>query len=449
MTGNDHKKVREGTAESRVASLTSQLIQLNTSNPPGNEEMAAQFLESVLAREGIRTEIFMPEPRRANIYARLKGRRAGEPVVILGHLDVVPAHDEGWMVPPFSGEIRDGYLYGRGAIDMKSQVACQALAFIGLARQGVVPERDIIFLGTADEEAGGRLGIPYLFEKIEDLQDASFVWSEGGFIVDQEETVHAQVSVAEKKLCQFMIRARGTGGHGSMPRKNSANDKIVRAAQKIIDTPLPFKSTRITTAYLNGLLKGRKIAGKTFNNLREALMDKGFRSFVEENPVFNALLKDTITLTMLKSGEKINVIPTESEAYFDSRILPETDHDRFLEKIGRIAGHEVEVMLVSKSESLPSTYNTPYFKNITQVVRQAKGKVPVLPFLTTGATDLRYFRALGIPSYGFFPVSLPAAEEYRMHGLNERISVAGLEEANRITEEIVHFLAMYAPPDVV
>ena len=194
-------------------------------------------------------------------------------MILLGHLDVVPAHDEGWVAPPFGGAVQDGFIYGRGAIDMKSQIVCQLLSFIGSTGKAL-PERDLIFLATADEETSGELGAEYMLEKVEELRHASFVLSEGGSITEEAGVWHGQVSVAEKKVCQFMLRAGGTGGHGSMPHGDNANDKIIRAANRIIATPLPLKPTGVVTKYLNGLLQGRKIGGMRFSNLKDALRNE-------------------------------------------------------------------------------------------------------------------------------------------------------------------------------
>lgn len=427
--------------------LLGELIRLDTSNPPGNEEIAVQFLEGTLSKEGIRSEVFMPAPRRANIVARLKGKKAGRPVVLLGHLDVVPAHDEGWVEPPFSGAVRDGFIYGRGAIDMKSQVVCHLLAFLDLHRSGVTPERDIIFLATADEETSGPFGVEHVLHKVDDLPQASFVFSEGGFIVEEGGLTHARVSVGEKQVCWFMMRARGRGGHGSIPHHDNANDKIVRAAHRIIAEKRPLRPTPIVTRYLNGLLKGKKIGGMAFSSLREALRDKDFRDFVENDPTLNSLLTNSVALTMLQAGDKVNVIPPESVAYFDARILPDVEHEAFLNKVRKTAGPDVEVSLVNETHSVPSPYNTPYFRHIAKAVRTVVGPIPVLPFMTTGATDLRHFRSLGITAYGLFPITLPEEEHMRMHGVNERLSVRSLHEGLKATGEIVRFLASYGPPE--
>jgi acetylornithine deacetylase/succinyl-diaminopimelate desuccinylase-like protein len=426
--------------------LLSDLIRLDTSNPPGNEEAAVQFIEALLKKEGIKSDIYLPAPRRGNILARIKGKKPGKPVVLLGHLDVVPAHDEGWAAPPFGGIVKDGFVYGRGAIDMKSQVACHLLAFIDLKRSGIRPERDLIFLATADEETSGPLGVEHMLEKVADLRDSSFVFSEGGFIMEEEGGLHARVSVGEKQVCWFRMQARGRGGHGSMPHKDNANEKIVKSAMRVISESRPLRATPIVTRYMNGLFKGKRFGNMTFSSLREALKNKAFRSFVENDPALKSLLGNSVALTMLQSGDKVNVIPPEATAFFDARILPDVKHEAFLDQMRKTAGPEVEIALVNRSDSVPSPYNTPYFRSIAKTVRSVSGPIPVLPFMTTGATDLRHFRSLGIPAYGLFPVALPKEEHMRMHAVNERIAVNSLGDGLKATQEIVRFLASYDPP---
>jgi acetylornithine deacetylase/succinyl-diaminopimelate desuccinylase-like protein len=424
-----------------VVALLSDVIKIDTTNPPGNEEAAAQFVQDFLRKEGLESEIFSPAPGRGNVMATIEGRERGKPIILLSHSDVVPAREEEWSVPPFSGMVKDGFIYGRGAIDMKSQLVAMLLAFVTLKREGITPENDIVFLATADEEVGGSMGAEYMFEKVEGLAEAQFVLSEGGCLIEEDGFVHAQVSVAEKKICQFMIRAAGTGGHASMPHSDNANDKVVRAANRIISQDIPLKPTNIVTKYLDGLLKGKRVGGVTYSTLSKALKSAQFRKFIKNHPVYNALLRNTVTLTMLRGGEKVNVIPTESTVQFDSRILPKEDHDMFLLRMQRIAGPEVEVVPTARGESIPSSFNTPYFSAISKEVKRIKGDVPVLPFVTTGATDLRYFRRLGIPAYGFFPMTLSKEELFRMHGVDERISVETMVEALEGTVGIVRALA--------
>lgn len=427
----------------KIVDALREFLKIDTTNPPGNEEDAVLFLDNYLDKEGIPTEIFNVAPKRANLLARIPGRRKGRPVVLLSHIDVVPARAEEWSVPPFSGELRDGYVYGRGAIDMKSQALCQLFAFSQLQKDGIKPERDMIYLATCDEEVGGHQGVEYMLKNVDELRSASFVLSEGGCIVEENGRSHAQVSVAEKKLSQFMIRAKGTGGHGSMPHHDSANEKVLRAAHAIMSYQWPLRATNVVRAYLNGVLRGHKGPGFTFTDLKSALGKKHFKAFVEKNQVYNALLRNTVTPTVLKGGEKVNVIPTEATISFDARLLPSQRHEGFFKKIERLAGKDVEVVPLGteRSDPLPSGYNTVYFKGISKAVRSVMGQIPVLPFLTTGATDLRYFRDLGIPAYGFFPVSLSNDELFRMHGKDERISINAVKQGLVGTYEIVKFLA--------
>jgi len=431
------------TDKDNAITLLRQFLRIDTTNPPGNEEEAVLFLEGVLSKAGIGSSIYRSASRRANLMARIKGKKEGRPIVLLSHVDVVPARPDEWDVDPFGGEIRDGYIYGRGAIDMKSQTICQLLAFIDLHKEGITPERDILFLATADEEVGGKFGVEYVVEHVEELRHASFVLSEGGWITEEAGVRHAQISVTEKSLAQFFIRADGTGGHGSRPLKDNANEKIIEAARRIAAFRWPLKSTRTVSAYFNGLFKGFKGEGFIFDTLKETLKRKGFRKFVEDNPVYNALLRNTVALTVLRGGEKINVIPSESSAYFDARLLPGENYERFMKKVRALAGDKVQVVPISggSREPAPSGYNTPYFRSIVKAVKKMDPTLPVLPFITSGATDLRYFREFGTAAYGFFPVHLPTEEELRMHGVNERISIAALEEGLEGMKVIVRELA--------
>ena len=424
--------------------LLRDFIRIDTTNPPGNEERAILFLEEILQKEGLSTEVYSPAPKRANIISRIKGKKTGKPIILLSHVDVVSVKADEWDVDPFGGEVRDGFVYGRGAIDMKSQAICQLLAFIAFYKEGVTPERDIVFLATCDEEVGGKYGVEYMLGQVKELRTASFVLSEGGCIMDGNGFPHAQVSVSEKKLSQFILKAVGPGGHGSVPRKENANQKIVSAAQAILSYDWPFKPTSIVNAYLNGVLKGKKGEGFTYTTLKETLRSKQFKSFVEKNPIYNALLRNTVTLTILRGGEKVNVIPTESQAYFDARLLPSENHESFFQRIRKLSGNDVEIERIGSgiSEPGPSGYNTAYFRGIKKMVGRMKGAMPVLPYITTGATDLRYFRNLGIVSYGFFPITLTEDEVLRMHGKNERISLENVREGLEGTYEILRFLAL-------
>jgi acetylornithine deacetylase/succinyl-diaminopimelate desuccinylase-like protein len=429
-----------------VIQLVRQFLRIDTSNPPGNEEKAVLFLEAILKKANIESAIYSPSPRRANIMTRIKGKKKGKPIILLSHIDVVPAREDEWDADPFGGELIDSFVYGRGAIDMKTQALCQLLAFIRYGTDGATPERDMIYLATCDEEVGGKYGVEYMLKKVPQLRDASFVLSEGGFIMEKEGFAHAQVSVAEKKLSQFIIKATGTGGHGSIPHKDSANEKVINAAARILSYKWPLKPTAVASAYLDGIFKGRKEKGYIFKHLREALKDRRFRDTLEDVPLYNALLRNTVTPTILKGGDKINVIPTESSASFDARLLPTEKHEAFFKRVGQLVGKDVEIVRVNESVSqpAPSGYNNRYFKGIRRVMKNMGGKdLPVLPYITTGATDLRYFRDLGITAYGFFPITISNDDFLKMHGKNERISVENIHKGLEGTYQIIKFLGSH------
>ena len=432
-----------------VVQLVRQFLRIDTSNPPGNEEKAVLFLEAILKKEGINSTVYSPAPGRANIMARIEGKKKGKPVILLSHIDVVPAKEDEWDVDPFGGELVNGFVYGRGAIDMKTQSLCQLLAFIRYSRDDMTPERDMIYLATCDEEVGGKYGVEDMLKKVPKLRDASFVFSEGGFIKEDEGFTHAQISVSEKKLSQFIIRAMGTGGHGSIPHKDSANEKVINASARILSYQWPLTPTAVASAYIDGIFKGKKEKGYTFKNVKEALKNKRFRASIEDVPLYNALLRNTVTPTILKGGDKINVIPTESSAYFDARMLPTEKHEVFFKRVGQLAGKDVEIERVNESVSkpAPSSYNNSYFKGIKSVVEGMEGKdLPVLPYITTGATDLRYFRDLGITAYGFFPIILSNDEFLKMHGKNERISVENIHKGLEGTYRILQFIGSHNAP---
>lgn len=426
-----------------VVHLVRQFLRIDTSNPPGNEEKAALFLEAILKKEGIKSDVYSPSRGRANIMARIEGRKKGKPIILLGHIDVVPAKEDEWETDPFGGELVNGFVYGRGAIDMKTQALCQLLAFIRYFKDGVTPERDIIYLATCDEEVGGKFGVEYMLKKVPKLRDASFVLSEGGFIKEDAGFAHAQVSVSEKKLSQFIVKALGIGGHGSVPHRDIASEKVINASAKILSYQWPLTPTQVASAYIDGIFKGKNERGYAFKNLREALKNKKFRAHMEEVPLYNALLRNTVTPTILEGGEKINVIPTESSISFDARLLPTEKHETFFRKIRQLAGKDVKVERVNEfvSKPAPSGYNNIYFKGIKSVVESMEGNgFPVLPYITTGATDLRYFRDHGILAYGFFPITLSSDEILKMHGKNERISVENIYKGLEGTYQIIKFL---------
>jgi acetylornithine deacetylase/succinyl-diaminopimelate desuccinylase-like protein len=298
-------------------------------------------------------------------------------------------------------------------------------------------------LATCDEEVGGVFGVEYMLKKVPALKNAAFVFSEGGFIKEEDGFVHAQISVSEKRLSQFVIKASGTGGHGSIPHNDIASEKVIRAAANILSYSWPVKPTPVASAYMKGVFENREKNRSGFRDLRSALSNKKLKAYIEKVPLYNALLKNTVTPTILKGGDKINVIPTESSISFDARLLPTEKHEKFFRKIKALAGKDVTVERVSDytGKPAPSGYNSVYFRGIKKVIGHIAGNsVPVLPYITTGATDLRYFRDNGVTAYGFFPFVVPGDDILRMHGRNERISVDNVHRGLEGAYQIIRFL---------
>jgi acetylornithine deacetylase/succinyl-diaminopimelate desuccinylase-like protein len=427
----------------RLVETLRELLTINTSNPPGGEEKAASFLYGLLKPHIPDIEIIASADGRANLFAKIGGKREARPIVLLVHLDTVPADEKEWSFPPFSAHVSEGFIYGRGAIDMKSQVVCTAFSLLELVEEGVVPENPIVFLATADEECGGKFGLCYVLEKKEELKSAAFVLSEGGFVIEEDGLLYAQIALSEKKLSQFVVKAKGTPGHASAPHGDNPNEKIVAAARRILSYNSPLRVTALARSYLNGILKGSRVGSYTFRDLREAVRDRRFVRFLVKRPDLNALLRNTIALTILRGGEKINVIPSLSEAYFDARLLPDQSHEAFFKKIRRLAGPEVEIAFTEGgiSTPIPSPKRTVFFRLLKEVI-QERLDCKVLPYMTAGATDLRFFRSLSIPSYGFFPLVLSKGEAQRMHGVDERVSIERLLLAFDIQKEIIRRLML-------
>ena len=350
-------------------------------------------------------------------------RNPGRPMVLLGHLDVVPAHDEGWVAPPFGGVVKDGFIYGRGAIDMKSQIACHLLSFIDLKRSGIIPERDLIFSQPPTRRRAGPSGWSICSRRSRicvsrpsSSARADSSWKKGG-------SLHARVSVGEKQVCWFRMQARGRGGHGSMPHDDNANDKIVRAAHEdhLGETPLEGHAHR--DEILERPLQGEAVREHDLLVFEGGAEEQGLPGLAENDPALNSLLTNSVALTMLQSGDKVNVIPPESTAYFDARILPDVKHEAFLDRMRKTAGPEVEITLVSRSDSVPSPYNTPYFRGIAKAVRCLSGPIPVLALHDHGRDRPAPLQEPGHPRLRPFSARLVRRRAYA-HARGERAAVS-------------------------
>lgn len=427
--------------------VLSRYLRIDTTNPPGNETPAARFLKDILDREGIEARVIEAVPGRGNVYARLRGDGTRPAVVLLNHVDVVPADRRYWSVDPFAGVIQDGYVWGRGALDMKGHGVVELMAMVALKRQGIPLKADVIFLGVADEEAGGQAGAGFLVERHWDLvKDAGVVLNEGGSIFrDALGRRRYGVSVSEKMPMNVKLIATGTPGHGSVPRAGSAVNRLVAALARIVAWHPPARVLPEVQAFYADLADAQPSPiRERLKDLGESLRDPEFATlFARRGPSDDARVRNTLSVTMLEGSNKINVIPAEATAQIDVRLLPGQDPEAFLAELRQVIADDsikIEARPVRPAGSSPLTH--PFLEVLGRVARARDPDARVTTPLLTAATDCRFFRPRGIACYGFAPFLLTARDFDGFHGNNERLSVENVVEGTRLMYDIVHGLAV-------
>ncbi len=426
-----------------TSELLKALIRIDTTNPPGNEIQAAKFVQQYLRQFRIDSQIIESAPGRANLVARLKGSGQKEPVLLLGHLDVVTAHPGEWKFPPFEARIDDGFLYGRGSIDMKGMVAMEIAAFAKLKAEETSLAGDVILALVADEEAGGKYGAEFLIEKHWDKVAARFVFNEGSIGLMLEGIHLYPIQVAEKGVAWMKLTVKGTSGHGSMPSGDNAVVILTRALDRLTKQSQPITRTAIVDAMLKRLAAHyrfpksflfRHFFDWPFRNLAQWLFGKK----IEREKILNALLRNTVVPTVLKAGSKTNVIPGEAEALLDCRILPGETPEGFRDKLEKkISRPGLTLELTAKSLPNQSPFDTLYFTALEQAIRAQNPEAMVVPYISPGATDNRFFRAKGAIAYGIIPALIPIEDLDGLHGKNERIAVEQLAAGEQIILDLV------------
>ena len=416
-------------------------LRIDTVNPPGNEIEGVTFLKKIFDAETIPSQIFEPSPGRGNLLATLKGNGKKRPILLLSHMDVVPVEKERWSVDPFAGIIRDGYLYGRGALDDKSMGIVEMMALLILKREKVPLTRDIFFFATADEETGGNWGVEWAIENIPSLKEAEFALNEGGYVVLNEQGVadRYEISSGQKVLFQLQLKTKGTSGHGSMPRPDNPNVKLVQALDRVTKWETPYNLLPMVKEYFSKMAPKQPPDQKPFfEDIEKGLKDPAFSKRLTSNLIYNAMIRDTISLTVLQGGSKVNVIPSESTAALDCRLVPGSSKENFLKEIKNRLGHEIEVEVISESHSLPpSPFDTDLFRAIQRFAAKNDPGCPVVPHLLAGATDSRLLREKGIITYDFCPFRVTEKEMMIIHGNDERIAVENLRFGMKILVEII------------
>jgi acetylornithine deacetylase/succinyl-diaminopimelate desuccinylase-like protein len=408
--------------EAEALETLQRYIRIDTSNPPGDVTKAADLLQSILARENIPVTRYESSPGRSIILARLKGTGAAKPLLLLHHMDVVPADASRWSRAPFGGEVADGAVWGRGALDMKGPGVAQLYAFIMLKRQQVALARDVLLMAVPDEEIGGAGGATWMIQNHYAELDPEYILDEGGFgsrdLFAPGKLVFG-ISVAEKKLIWLKLIAEGVAGHGSQPHDQNPNDRLARALARLLSEPMPSSAFSVMTT-----LKSRvgELASNKFNN---------------------AIQHSTYSITTLRSGvgdpPKANVIPSIAEATIDCRVLPGTTKAQWLAEIARRLGdpaikievlHELDDPVVTPQDSV-------FYKALESAVLKRYPDAIVTPMVVPYSTDANKFRPRGVKSYGFTPAILPAASVMSMHGDAEFIPRDALGPAMQIIFEAV------------
>lgn len=431
-----------------AVSLLREYIRLDTSNPPGNELQAAKFFKAIFDREGIEARVIESAPGRANVYARLRSSGSAKAVLLLHHMDVVPADKRHWAVDPFAGTVKDGYVWGRGALDMKGMGVVHLMTMLSLKRKGIPLAADIIFLGVADEEEGGRLGTASLINNHFDLlKDTGVVLNEGGYIAvsDEGKVQNYRVETSQKVPLWLKLTATGEAGHSSAPRQDSAVTKLVNALQRIANYQTPLKVEPIVQKYYadTAHLAPSPERQQRLKDLQAALRDPIFASEFVKNPGANAVVRNTVAITMLQGAAKINVLPSEASAQLDVRLLPSEQPQAFINELRKVIDDDsirIEPTLSFAASSSPS--GSRFVQIVREVARRDSPGAVVTHPLITGFTDCHYFREVNIPCYGFLPFKLTGRDVAGYHGKDERLSVNNLEAGMRLMYEIVEKLAV-------
>ena len=419
------------------------MIRMNTVNPPGNELAVAKYLDSTLKAAGIETHLFEPATRRAAFVARLRGDGSRRPVIIMGHMDVVGVERAKWSVDPFAAEIKDGYLYGRGAIDDKGMLAANLQTMLLLKRHvvdaGGKLSRDVIFVANSDEEESGEFGMGWLVANHREMIDAEFALNEGGRTrIVRGKPLYVAVQNTEKVPHSVTVTARGPGGHASVPLKGNAIARLGRALAAIGAHQEPVQVNATTRAFFGQLSTVWPDAIE-----RRAMADVASRDFARvargahvlgSTPVFDAVLRTGISATLVNGGIRSNVIPTEATATLNIRTLPGQSIDGVVRRLERVVNDSlVEIKITTRGSDAPaSDFNSPMFAAIRDAASALDPSLTTVPYLSTGATDSARLRAWGMQAFGLLPFPMNQDDEERMHGNDERIPLASLEFGTKL-----------------
>jgi acetylornithine deacetylase/succinyl-diaminopimelate desuccinylase-like protein len=431
MTLPGTSTVKDSPVYQHPVELLQRLIQFDTTNPPGNEAECVYYIKSLLDEAGIESKIIALTPERPNLIARLQGQGKSAPLLMFGHVDVVTTEHQPWQQPPFEGKLVDGYVWGRGALDMKGGVAMMLAAFLRLKAEQVLPPGDVLLAVVPDEEAGGDCGAKFLVEKHpQEFAGVRYAISEfGGFSMANNPRLYP-IMVAEKRMCWMKARLRGKGGHGSAPVHGQAMAKLGRLLHQLDTQMLPVHITppvrmmidamASATGGIGGMLLRQLLNPSLTNSILNVLGERG--------KVLNLATHNTVSPTVLYGSSKINVIPGEVSVDIDGRLLPGFSPEEMFAELRAILGDEVELELL-RSDPCDSEVDMGLFDFLGGILKEADPQAVPVPFVLPGVSDARFFKQLGIQTYGYLPMQLPADLNVLAcaHGADERVPAEAIE----------------------
>jgi acetylornithine deacetylase/succinyl-diaminopimelate desuccinylase-like protein len=417
-------------------------LRFDTSNPPDQTADAIAFLKSILDKEGIETEVFVSKPGMANLVAHLPGPAGVKPLLLMSHADVVPVVAKDWTHPPFSADVADGFVWGRGAIDNKAHGIMALMTMLTLKRNATKLKRGVTMMVNCDEEAGGENGANWMAANHWDTFDPAFAFNEGGEGTPNwlgSRGVTFRVAVTEKRVSWLHLTAHGKAGHGSMPNANNPNLILIEALARLLASQPPYRLTPVFDEAMRTLAPRMDSSTASFELAHLSwpyMMEVAARGPLSLYTV-QALMHDTIAPTMLNAGMKVNVIPSTAEAGVDCRLLPDTDADAFIKHLHDVLGPKIDIDFIQRPDPSPTSPTSgEAWDAMKQVVADDFVDTIIAPNMTSGGTDSRFLRVKGVPAYGFVPIILPEPEAVRIHGVDERLSIDNLNRGIRATYDL-------------
>ncbi len=425
-------------------------LQFDTSNPLGNTADAIGYLQQILEKEGIATETFAAKPGKVNLVAHLPGPAGLKPFMMMSHADVVPAVAEQWSHPPFGADLANGFVYARGAIDNKAHGIMALMTMLALKRQNIALRRGVVMMVNADEEVGGEEGARWMADNHWDAIDSAFAVNEGGIGRPHmlgSRGITFPIGVAEKRVMWLRLAAHGKAGHGSVPTADNPNVVLVNALQRLLASQPPIRLTEFIERSMKDMVPRLSPPASTeLAHLNDPAQLQAALAGPLAEPSMQAVLRDTISLTMLNAGIKANVIPSTAEATLDCRLLPGTDADQFLDRMRKtLDDKRISIDYIQRPDSPPpSPAEGEAWSAIARIVTSEFPDAIAVPSMGAGGTDSRFMRMKGVPAYGFIPIVLDQGEIGRFHGVDERLSVENLDRGVRATYDLA--IELCGPP---